>query len=99
MRCLKIPFPNLHLHFTFTFSHLADAFIQSDLQIRTKIKRVIMKRQKTTTTQEVFRIRSSGIIQSSISPISEVLKGKVFIFILFFMKLSAHGRDGFSAVF
>jgi len=29
-----------------TFSHLADAFIQSDLQIRTKLKRVIVKRQK-----------------------------------------------------
>ncbi len=23
----------VHLHFTFTFSHLADAFIQSDLQL------------------------------------------------------------------
>ena len=24
---------NLHLHFTFTFSHLADAFIQSNLHM------------------------------------------------------------------
>ena len=33
-----------------------------------------MKGQKTTTTHEVFRIRSSGIIQSSISMISGILQ-------------------------
>jgi len=37
---------------TFTFSHLADAFIQSDLHLRTKSSH----REEAMTTQEVLKI-------------------------------------------
>jgi len=37
-------FMNISYSSTFTFSHLEDTFVQSDLQIRTKLKRVIVKR-------------------------------------------------------
>jgi len=48
--------------------------------------------------QEVLKIQSAGISQSSINQTRED-KGIKFFLFFFVMRLSAHGRDEFSVVF
>ncbi len=39
-----------HLNFTFTFNHLADAFIQSDVQMRRTIEAIRPSREQQYTS-------------------------------------------------
>ncbi len=46
----KFIFTDVHMTFTFTFNHLADAFIQSDVQMRRTIEAIRPSREQQYTS-------------------------------------------------